>query len=256
MPTVEVNGEKLNTIHKGSGPEVVLLHGTGACADLWSDVIGRLADRYSLWAFDLRGHGGSSCNQELSVAAMADDLLAAAGILKLPVFHLVGISLGGAVAVRAAAAAPDKVLSLAVGSTGLGTGKALADEIYGIREAVHYLQPADFAEQVSGDLLNPDAPSERVEALASSIQSLTKQRYLKALEALAAADLDGAAAKIKVRTLVLHGEFDELVPAAAADALARAIAGARRAEVPEAGHLLDIDNPEAFAAELAAFLAA
>lgn len=235
---------------------MVLLHGTGACADLWSNVIDRLADRYELWAFDLRGHGGSTCNQEISVVAMADDAIAVADALKLPPFHLVGVSLGGAVAVRIAAAAPDRVLSLTVGNTGIGMEKALADEIYGIREAVHYLQPVDFAEQVSGDVLNPDAPSDRVQALASSIQTLTKQRYLKVLEALAAADLGAVAATVKARTLVLHSELDELVTSKAADALADAIVNARRAEVPDAGHLLNIDNPEAFTAELVAFMAA
>jgi pimeloyl-ACP methyl ester carboxylesterase len=255
VPIVEVNGEKLHFIQNGSGPALILLHGIGARADLWADLIGQLSARYAVSAFDLRGHGASTCNRELSVAAMADDLIKAADQLQLPPFHLAGVSLGGAVALSVAAAAPERVKSLTVGSIGLGSGGALADEIYGIREAVHYLQPADFAEQVSQDVLNPDAPSERLEALASSIQSLGRQRYLKALEALAAAGLDTAAAKVKARTLVLHGEQDQLIAKPSADALAKAVGGARRVEVPDAGHLLDIDNPEAFAAELTGFLA-
>ena len=153
MPTVEVNGEKLNFVQKGAGPAMVLLHGIGARADLWADVIDNLSDRYTMVAFDLRGHGESTCNQELSVAAMASDMLQATEKLQLSSFHLVGVSLGGAVAVRLAAMYPERVQSLVVSGIGLNIEKVLADEIYGIREAVHYLAPADFAAQVSQALL-------------------------------------------------------------------------------------------------------
>ena len=134
--------------------------------------------------------------------------------------------------------------------------KALADEIYGIREAVRICSPSTSLSRCRAtySALMPRATGSK--ALASSIQTLTKQRYLKVLEALAAADLGAVAATVKARTLVLHSELDELVTSKAADALADAIVNARRAEVPDAGHLLNIDNPEAFTAELVAFMAA
>ena len=255
MSTVEVNGEKINYVEHGSGPVLVLLHGIGADAGLWSGVIDALGGEYAVRAFNLRGHGGSSCNGELSVAALADDIAAATAALGLQAFHLAGVSLGGAVAVRLAAKAPTRVRSLVVSGVGLNPGKALADEIYGVREAVHYLVPEDFSQQVSEALLVPDAPAESVEAVGRAIGAITKQRYLKSLEALAAAALGEVAAAVKAPTLVLHGKLDEMVTAADADALAGAIGGAKRAELAAAGHLANIDDPAGFASALKGFLA-
>ena len=76
---------------------------------------------------------------------------------------------------------------------------------------------------------------------------------MKALEALAAADLGTAAPQVKSPVLVLHGELDDFISTAAADALALAAGGARRAEMPDAGHLGNIDNPAAFSTALASF---
>jgi len=255
VSTVEVNGEKINYVEHGSGPALVLLHGIGADAGLWSGVIDALGGEFAVRAFNLRGHGGSSCNGDLTVAALADDIAAATTALGLEAFDLAGVSLGGAVAVHLAAKAPARVRSLVVGGIGLNPSKALADEIYGVREAVHYLVPEDFAQQVSEALLVPDAPAESVAAVGRAIGVITKQRYLKALEALAAAGLGDIAAAVKAPTLVLHGGLDEMVTAADANALAGAIGGARRADLADAGHLANIDDPAGFAAALKGFLA-
>ena len=256
MPTVDINGERLNYIEQGSGPALVLLHGVGADAGLWSGVIDTLGGEYAVRAFNLRGHGGSSCNGDLFVAALADDIAAATAALGLDAFDLAGVSLGGAVAVHLAAKHPARVRSLVVSGVGLNPSKALADEIYGVREMVHYLVPEDFALQVSEALLVPDSPAESVAAVGRAIGVITKQRYLKSLEALAAAGLGEVAAAVKAPTLVLHGKLDEMVTAADADALAAAIGGARRAELADAGHLANIDDPAGFAAALKGFLAA
>jgi pimeloyl-ACP methyl ester carboxylesterase len=254
VPTVEVNGERLEYVQQGEGTPVVLLHGIGASADLWSEVLNSLGDAYAVCAINLRGHGGSSCNGELSVNALTGDIKAAADALVLKSFHLVGVSLGAAVAVRLAAMTPDAVRSLIVSGIGLEPSQALADEIYGIREAVHYLAADDFAQQVGEALLVPDAPPERVEALGRSISTLTKQRYLQALEALSAAQVKSVAAQVKAPSLVLRGELDELVVEADAATLAEVLGGAERAEIPDAGHLANVDNPTAFSEKLRSFL--
>lgn len=256
MPAIDVNGERIEYLRQGSGTPLVLLHGVGANAALWAETIAALDRNHDVCALNLRGHGGSSCNGDLSAAALASDIVAAAGALGLESFHLAGVSLGGAVAVHVAATAPGRVRSLVVAGAGAGEGQALADEIYGIREAVHYLVPDDFAQQVGEALLAPDSAAERVAALADSITILTKQRYLRALEALAGAGLAELAGRVTAPTLVLRGALDELVTDADAAALARAVAGAKQATLPEAGHLANIDDPSGFAAALTAFVGA
>ena len=253
MPNIEVNGEHIEYVVQGTGAPAVLLHGAGADAGSWDEMLAALGGNHAVHAFNLRAHGGSSCNGDLSVAAIASDIAAAVEKLALEKFHLVGISLGGAAAIHLAAAAPGRVQTLAVAGVGIGSGQALADEIYGVREMVHYLVPDDFGLQVAEALLVPDASPERVAALSASIGVLTKQRYLRALEALAGAGLAGVAGRVSVPTLVLHGELDEMAPADEADALAGAIDGAARADIPDAGHLACIDNPSGFAAALKDF---
>jgi pimeloyl-ACP methyl ester carboxylesterase len=103
-------------------------------------------------------------------------------------------------------------------------------------------------------LLAPDAPEERLAHVEQSLLTLTKQRYLQALEALAAADSNAAAGQIKAPALVLRGELDEMVEVADAEALAQALGSAEYAEIPEAGHLANVDNPSAFAARLRAHI--
>ena len=255
MPDVDVNGESLNYVAQGGGAPLVLLHGIGGDAGLWSPAIDRLGGEYGVRAFNLRGHGGSSCNGDFSVAAMADDIAAATTALGIEAFGLVGVSLGGAVALHLAAKAPARVRSLVVSGVGRDMGKSLADEIYGVREMAHYLAPEDFAQQVSEALLAPDAPASSIDAVARAIGAITRQRYLQSLEALAAAGLADIVAAVKAPTLVLHGDLDELVAAADADALAGAIAGAKRADLADAGHLANVDDPDGFAAALKGFFA-
>lgn len=255
MPILEVNGERLEYLTLGDGPPVVLLHGVGACAELSTGVLGSLACKHAAYAISLRGHGGSSCNGTLSAGTLAEDVKAAAEALALASFHLVGVSLGGAVALHLAAMAPKAVRSLVVSGVGLEPGQVLADEIYGIREAVHYLDPDAFARQVAEAMLAPDAPDRRREALGRSISKLTRQRYLQALEAYSSAQLAVVVKQVQAPALVLRGELDELVPEADADALAKSLGGAARAEIADAGHLADIDNPAGFAGQLDSFFA-
>ena len=254
MKTIEVNGERLEYFAQGEGVPILLLHGVGAHGGLWTEALKSLGDGYAAHAFSLRGHGGSTCNGSLSVDALTDDLQATVEVLKIAPFHLVGVSLGAAVALRFAATASDAVQSLTVSGIGLEPRKALVDEIYGVREAVHYLKPEDFALQVGEALLAPDAPEERLAQIEQSLMTLTKQRYLQALEALAAAEPKAVAGQIEAPALVLRGELDELVEAGDAEALAEAIGGAECVDIPDAGHLANIDNPDAFAARLRAHI--
>lgn len=252
MPTIEVNGEKLAYVEEGEGVPVVLLHGAGAHAGLSSEMTAALGPGFKIHAFSLRGHGGSTCNGGLSAQGISKDVYAAMQTLGIPPCHLVGVSLGAAAALLLAAEVPEHVRSLTVSGIGLGPSKPLADEIYGVREAVHYLKPDDFALQVGEALLAPDAPRDRLSRIEQSLLTLTKQRYLQALEALAAADVKTAIGKIKSPTLVLHGELDGIIDVAEAEALAQALGAGECVEVPDAAHLADIDNPTAFASQLRA----
>jgi pimeloyl-ACP methyl ester carboxylesterase len=255
MTTIDANGETLFYTMAGDGPALVLLHAVGARGDLWADVIDTLQHQFTVYAFDLRGHGASSSNGEISVDAMAADLEAALGSLDLWPCHLVGASLGAGVAVKLAAARPDRIRSLFLSGIGLTPDAALSDEVYGITEAVHYLAEEDFAGQFGEVLLIPDAPKASIDGLRGGILAQTKQKYLAALEAMNASDLTEAATQILAPALVLYGAMDELVSRDQAAALAKALPGGDIADLEEAGQVAYLDNPAGFGAALSAFLA-
>lgn len=93
---------------KGSGPALVLIHGWAMHGGLFAPLIERLADRYTLYAVDLPGHGRSRD----SATALTLDACAEALLAQLPPAAWLGWSLGALIAARAAIASPSQVQAL------------------------------------------------------------------------------------------------------------------------------------------------
>jgi pyruvate dehydrogenase E2 component (dihydrolipoamide acetyltransferase) len=122
--TVEVAGRTLNRATLGAGEDVVVLvHGYGGDANSWLFVQEPLADGRVVHALDLPGHGSSSKDVgDGTLDTLAGAVLGFLDALGVEHAHLVGHSLGGAVVVAAAAAAPQRVRSLTlVAPAGFGT---------------------------------------------------------------------------------------------------------------------------------------
>ena len=106
-----------HVVDLGTGPALLLLHGTGSSTHSWQDVLPRLAERYRVIAVDLPGHGDSRLLDERALtldgmAANAGELLQALGVAPQA---LIGHSAGAAIAVRMVldhAVAPVPVVSL------------------------------------------------------------------------------------------------------------------------------------------------
>ncbi|NHA69365.1 alpha/beta fold hydrolase [Phycicoccus sp. CMS6Z-2] len=99
-------------------PPVVLVHGTGADARTWDAAVAGLVPDRDVHAVDLRGHGASGRTDVYSVATMAADLAALLRSVPGPA-DVVGHSLGGLVALRAAVAGPDRVRRVVLEDVGL-----------------------------------------------------------------------------------------------------------------------------------------
>ena len=113
---VEIGGLRLAYQEHGqpSLPVAVLLHALGQRAADWALVVARLAERFRVFALDLRGHGDSDRPGIYSLRLMRDDVLGFFDALALGSVTLVGHSMGGAVAYLIAMAAPDLVQRLIV----------------------------------------------------------------------------------------------------------------------------------------------
>lgn len=125
MPDPNIARLALVEIGAGEGPAVVFLHGFGGLADDWQTVQSKIAGHRSTLAFDLPGHGGSidypNFGQPKLAARAVINELAARGIEKA---HLVGFSMGGAVASLIGLMAPERVASMTLLAPG-GFGREI-----------------------------------------------------------------------------------------------------------------------------------
>jgi 3-oxoadipate enol-lactonase len=111
------DGGWLHYTSAGDGPPVVLIHGFGLDLRMWDSQWGAFAQRHRVIRYDLRGYGGSSLPE--GAYSHVDDLLALIDFLGLESVHLVGLSLGGRVALRVAAQEPQAVRSLTLADPAL-----------------------------------------------------------------------------------------------------------------------------------------
>jgi pimeloyl-ACP methyl ester carboxylesterase len=120
MRTVRSGAVRVAFEETGAGVPVLFLHGAGLTHRLWDPQVERLRDRYRCIAVDLRGHGETTCDADVDTYLVEDhaedvrDLLDGLGIDRA---HVVGLSLGGMVALAFGLAHPERVISLATMGT-------------------------------------------------------------------------------------------------------------------------------------------
>ncbi|GHG53620.1 alpha/beta fold hydrolase [Streptomyces griseocarneus] len=245
----------------GTGPGLVLVHGTAITREQWLPLTEATADRFTVVAPDLSGSGGTSDHGgPLTLADLADEVLAAADAAGLTGFHLVGHSLGAAVATHLAATHPDRVRSLA-----LHAGWAYTDTRMDA-EFGYWLEllrtdaeqgTALFARMLPLMAFGPgywartDAGAN--EELVRSLAGMITPGAVRHVEVDRQVDLRPLLGRVSAPTLVLASAHDRLVGAEQQQALLAGIAGSRYAEI-DTGHAAPGEDPAGFVAKLAAFL--
>ena len=254
MPMLAANGETIHFVKEGSGPAIVLIHSLGSSVHMWKAQIDALKDRYTVIAFDCRGHGQSSANGEVSVAAAAQDLKSLLDHLGVTQCHLVGLSMGGPIALSFNMKWPRMVRSLVLADSFAKPAEGSADRLAATREAIAYISMQEFGTQYAAERLMPATPLSMQDALAAAIAKMSPKAYLQTMQSVLLGDFTAALAEIKAPTLVLIGENDNVTPRSASDHLVQNIAGAALEIIPQAGHLSNLDNPAAFNAAISKFL--
>jgi 3-oxoadipate enol-lactonase len=245
----------------GQGPVVVLLHGFPFCKTMWRPQMLALQQAFRVIVPDLRGFGGSSpFDQSPSLEQMADDvarLLSAIQIADRVV--LGGLSMGGYVALAVARKYPAVLRALILADT-----RAEADDAQAkanrntMIEFAQTHDARDVIDQMLPKLLSEKTRAERpevVEKVRGMAATQASNAIIAALKVLRdRPDARPSLANIRVPTLVLVGSEDALTPPALADALATGIGGAQLVKIAGAGHLSNLEQPEAFNAAVEAFL--
>jgi 3-oxoadipate enol-lactonase len=255
MATISVNGETLHYRIAGSGPTLLMIHSLGTNASLWDRQFAHWQDRFTCIAFDARGHGKSTNNGGVTMQAIAADLHAALKELGLLPAHLIGLSMGGPIAARFHEIDPDGVLSIVYADSFASMGGAGEARIADMEAKLGSMTMADYARDYDANTLLPDTPADDHEDLIAAIAGVNAEDYLQTVRSIFTEDVRDCLKKIAVPLLALAGDSDQRTPIAKAREVADLVANAEVKEIPRAGHLANIDNPEGFHAAVDPFLA-
>jgi 3-oxoadipate enol-lactonase len=244
----------------GSGLPLVLLHAFPLDRGMWQPQIAPLAGAARVVALDLPGFGESP-SAPFTIEGVADVVAEFFAERKISKAVVCGLSMGGYVALALARKHADKIAGLILADTRAGvddtTAKANRDKSIalatekGSAALFDTMLPKLLSESTLGG--KPDVV-QCVKALAAKQPSASVVAALAALRDRP--DANPGLKSIAVPTLVIVGEYDAVTPPLAAANLSAQIRGSKLVHIPGAGHLSNVENPEAFNAAVREFLAA
>lgn len=236
---------------------VVLLHGLGSCSEDWGLQVPALVEHGDLYAVDLPGHGASpplsGWPQIGDYATVVADWMASENLQKA---HIVGLSLGGLVALQMGLDHPDMVKSLTIIN-------AFARMRLSIKSGLHsavrlflllFGRMTWLGAWVAWALFPEDGQEALRELTARRIADNQRRAYLQAVGAVACFDLFERVNELRCPVLIVAGEMDKVVPMRLKEALAEEIPGARLEKVRDSGHVTPVDSSARFNRLLLDFL--
>lgn len=234
---------------QAGGATVLLVHPANLGAGCWTAVAELLAaGGATCVAVDLRGHGGSDRRGPFGVAEWAEDCAAVLDALALDPVHLVGASVGAAVAVELAVRRPDAVRSL---TTAGGAFLPAEDAAGPLLEAIEALGPAAaLREHAARDALAPGSDPALAERVATDVSVNDAATTGAIWRASLWTDVRPHAAALRAPALAVVGEHDTTCPPDESAAFAR-LTGARLELLAGVGHLPMHEAPARLAALIA-----
>ena len=243
---------------------LVLLHAFPIGANLWEPQIHSIPKGWRLITPDLRGFGGSTELDSLgalSIADYADDVIDLLDELGVTRAVIGGCSMGGYAALALYQSAPHLFEGLVLANTRAG---ADSPESRANRRNLLALVDREGASGVARDMMPKllgKTTHESNSNAESFIRRLIKQQSPIAIRSaiprmMHRPDSTPLLAQVSVPTLVITGAEDEMIPVEESRKMAGAITGAKLVIIPGAGHLANLEQPEAFNAALNEFLTA
>ena len=243
MRFAKVNGAVIHHELTGAGDATVFINSLGTDFRIWSGVAAAMGPgAHLLW--DKRGHGLSEHTGEIEIETHAADLAALMDHHGVKAAKVVGLSIGGLIALALQRDRPDLVSSLVLCDTGHKIGN---DELWrgrietAMSEGVEPLADATLERWFSKRF-----HAERGEELAGYRAMLARTLaagYAASCAAIQRADMTEAARAVGVPTLCVVGEEDAATPPELMEELTGLIPGARLERIPETGHLPCIEEP-------------
>lgn len=245
----------------GTGPLVLFMHGVGGNRTNWDEQLMALGPFFKAAAWDARGYGLSKdYDGALDFANFSGDILRVLEYYDAESAHLVGLSMGGRIAQDFYERCPDRVATLTLADTFPGHTELFRadhrDEF--IRQRTQPLaegkKPREIAPAVARTLVGPGASEEVFQRLVDSLAAVRPDSYTKALEATMTYDRMADLERFDVPTLLIFGADDPLTTPELGRRMHARIKDSTFVEIAGAGHMSNIENPEAFNDALLTFL--
>jgi pimeloyl-ACP methyl ester carboxylesterase len=232
-------------------PALVCIHGAGSSSVLWMDVVRRLQPRRRVVAPDLPGHGQSDrwhTMDQVSIEMYRDAVGTVCAELHIERAVLMGHSMGGLVALAAAAAWPERVAGVVLVNSGawFEVAPALFDKL-----ASDF---ARFGKWLARYAWSPTTPLDTIERWGTVVLTADQEVTTADFRAVERYDARPLLATIRAPTLALGGADDRLAPPERTRELAEGIRGAEAVIVPRAAHMLMQEQPDVFFTALDRFL--
>lgn len=255
MPIATVNNIDIYYEQHGHGEPLLLITGYSGDHLMWANVLESLATKYQVTLIDNRDSGLSQqADDDYTIVDMANDTAALLDHLKIKKTHLIGHSMGGAIAQELTLHYPDKIKKLMLYAT---AAKFDPRCCYIIKQRMHLLKIGVSQEDEFGViglpwcfslkfLENKDNISNALKSANTNPHPMTIPGYARQFGALTSHDTCARLKKITTETLVLSPEEDILTPPADSKFLAHNIPTAHYLEVKQHAHCFHLEAPKEF----------
>ena len=270
---VTIHGYRRAYVKAGSGPALLLIHGIGDSSDTWRPVVEQLAERYTVVAPDLLGHGRSEKPRaDYSVAGFANGMRDLLSVLEVDRATVVGHSLGGGVAAQFAYQFPDRCERLVLVGSG-GVGRTVSPllrvaAVPGVEALMPLLglPPIRFASRLGAGLLRvfDTALGRDAEEILAVFDALpnTEARMVILRTLRSSVDwhgqvitmVDRAYLAEGVPTLIVWGRRDAIIPLGHGRLIHTVMPGSEFEVFDEAGHFPHHTDPARFVRVLREFM--
>jgi len=252
MPRIAVAGGEIHYEESGRGEPLIFVSGLGGTAGYWRPQIPELSARFRVISYDHRGTGASDRLQRtFSIDQMTRELAGLMDALGIERAHIVGWSTGGAIGQTLAIEEPRRVARLVLCSTWTHCDPWFRRLFEARREVLLKGGSGLYAAFFPLWVYPPDYVNARDAAIGEEVRQAVAgaplaEVVMGRIDALLAFDRRAGLARIKAPTLVVASENDYVIPSYHAEALARAISGARLAMIPGGGHANTATRPAEF----------
>lgn len=263
MPLAQANGIELFYEEQGAGDPLLLVMGLGADHLGWMFQLPAFARSHRTIVFDNRDVGRSShTGGGYAIADLVGDTLGVADALGLERFHLLGLSMGGAIAQQVALKAPERIATLTLAATWAGASPAYAHAKVANWE--RELRDASRDEFFDSMLLltmserffeTPGAVENARRLMRANPYPQPPEAFLRQARATMEHDLRGRLGELTMPVHAIASEHDLLIPPFKQAELAALIDGAQLTTIARAPHALHLEHAAEFNAAVLEFLA-